>query len=82
MNFDDLITVRMYGADWCGDCRRAKVFLKEHEIEYDFVDVDLDEQATKKLKSSTVASASFRRSKSVHRHSSIQTTQNYQVFLA
>jgi len=49
MNFDNLISVRMYGADWCGDCRRAKDFLKQNEIEYDFVDVDLDEQATKKV---------------------------------
>ena len=49
MNFDDLITIRVYGADWCGDCRRAKDFLKQNEIEYDFVDIDLDEQATKKI---------------------------------
>ena len=49
MNFDELITVKMYGADWCGDCRRAKDFLKQNEIEYEFVDVDLDEDATKKI---------------------------------
>ena len=35
-----------YGADWCSDCRRAKDFLKEHGIEYTFVDVDLDAEAT------------------------------------
>ncbi|MCG8307666.1 MAG: FAD-dependent oxidoreductase [Cytophagales bacterium] len=37
----------LYGADWCPDCRRAKAFLKEHNIEYTFIDVDLDESATK-----------------------------------
>ena len=49
MNFDKQITVKVYGADWCGDCRRAKDFLQKNQIEYDFVDVDLDEQATKKI---------------------------------
>jgi thioredoxin reductase (NADPH) len=49
MNFDDLITVTMFGADWCGDCVRAKAFLKENEIQYNFIDVDLDEAATRKV---------------------------------
>ena len=39
----------LYGADWCPDCRRAKSFLKENNIEYTFIDVDLDESATKKV---------------------------------
>ena len=38
-----------YGADWCPDCRRAKAFLKEHNVEFTFIDVDLDEEATKKV---------------------------------
>ena len=41
--------IKLYGADWCPDCRRAKSFLKENNIDYDFIDVDLDEQATKKV---------------------------------
>ena len=41
----------LYGADWCPDCRRAKAYLKENNIEYQFIDVDLDEQATKKVES-------------------------------
>ena len=41
--------IEFYGADWCPDCLRAKAFLKEHNIEYQFTDVDLDEQATKKV---------------------------------
>lgn len=39
----------LYGADWCPDCRRAKSFLNDNNIKYEFIDVDLDEQATKKV---------------------------------
>lgn len=39
----------LYGADWCPDCRRAKAFLKEHNIEYTLKDIDLDEAHTKKV---------------------------------
>tara|TARA_R110002074_G_scaffold76560_2_gene174148 strand:+ start:18339 stop:19748 length:1410 start_codon:yes stop_codon:yes gene_type:complete len=40
-------TLKLYGADWCPDCRRAKAFLKENNIPFDFIDVDLDEGATR-----------------------------------
>ncbi len=36
-----------YGADWCPDCQRAKKYLKENNIEFNFVDVDLNSDATK-----------------------------------
>ena len=29
----------MYGADWCGDCRRSKAFLDTHEVAYTMVDL-------------------------------------------
>ncbi|WP_190808834.1 FAD-dependent oxidoreductase [Flagellimonas sp. S3867] len=38
--------IKLYGADWCPDCRRAKAFLKENQIDFEFVDVDLDLHAT------------------------------------
>jgi len=41
--------IDLYGADWCPDCVRAKSFLAENNIEYNFIDVDLDESATKKV---------------------------------
>ena len=41
-----MISVKLYGADWCPDCRRAKTFLKENNIEFEFIDVDLDKEAT------------------------------------
>ena len=41
--------ILFYGADWCPDCLRAKAFLKENNVDFDFVDVDLDEAATKRV---------------------------------
>ena len=43
--------IQLYGADWCPDCRRAKAYLKENNISYEFIDVDLDEAATKRVES-------------------------------
>jgi thioredoxin reductase (NADPH) len=34
--------IKVYGAPWCPDCRRAKKFLGEHRIAYDWIDVDQD----------------------------------------
>lgn len=31
-----------YGVSWCGDCRRARRFLNEHGIEYQWIDIDQD----------------------------------------
>lgn len=35
----------LYGADWCGDCRRAKKFLGEHRVPYTWVDITDDAEA-------------------------------------
>jgi thioredoxin reductase (NADPH) len=32
----------VYGAPWCPDCKRAKAFLSEHRIAFDWVDIDQD----------------------------------------
>ncbi|MEO0337852.1 MAG: FAD-dependent oxidoreductase, partial [Bacteroidota bacterium] len=37
--------IKLFGADWCPDCQRAKAFLKEHQIGYDFIDVDENAKA-------------------------------------
>lgn len=37
--------LKVYGAPWCPDCRRSKVFLSEHRIDYDWIDVDQDPEA-------------------------------------
>lgn len=35
----------MYGADWCGDCFRAKRMFKRHGTHYEWIDVDEDPAA-------------------------------------
>ncbi len=44
-----MIQIQLYGADWCPDCRRAKSYLDENNIDYQFIDVDLDKEATAKV---------------------------------
>ncbi|MBB6462011.1 glutaredoxin domain-containing protein [Flammeovirga kamogawensis] len=41
--------IQLFGADWCPDCRRAKAFLNDNNIDYTFIDVDLDKEATLKV---------------------------------
>ncbi|BDZ47229.1 NrdH-redoxin [Naasia aerilata] len=38
-------TIVMFGADWCGDCRRSKALLDAEGIEYDYVDTEAVEDA-------------------------------------
>lgn len=37
--------VQIYGADWCPDCRRAKRFLQDNQLHFEFIDVDASPQA-------------------------------------
>lgn len=39
----------MYGAEWCGDCRRSKKFLDANNVEYTYVDVEADVTASDKV---------------------------------
>ena len=34
--------IRLYGAAWCSDCKRAKKFFGEHRVVYEFIDVESD----------------------------------------
>ena len=34
--------ITMYGADWCGDCRRAKNYLDRNAVPYEYIDVAAD----------------------------------------
>jgi len=38
-------TITMFGADWCRDCIRTKKQLDELGVEYQYVDLMLDEKA-------------------------------------
>ena len=44
-----MIEIILYGADLCPDCRRAKAYLQENNVEYTFIDVDLDKEATARV---------------------------------
>jgi glutaredoxin len=37
------MTITMYGANWCGDCRRAEKFFVDNNIDFQKVDLEKDE---------------------------------------
>ena len=39
--------IKVYAADWCGDCYRAKEFLYQKRIPYTWIDIDKSERAKK-----------------------------------
>jgi mycoredoxin len=41
--------ITMYGADWCGDCRRSKRLLEELDVQVNHIDVEADEAAAAKV---------------------------------
>lgn len=36
------MTIKLYGTDWCSDCKRSKKFLGEQRIQYDFINIEED----------------------------------------
>lgn len=45
--------IRMYGADWCGDCRRSKKVLEALGVDYDYVDAEADRTAIEVIREYT-----------------------------
>ena len=41
--------VTMYGADWCGDCRRSKKFMDDNNVKFNYIDVEADPEASEKV---------------------------------
>jgi mycoredoxin len=41
--------ITMYGAEWCGDCRRSKRFLDSNNVAYNYIDVETDTSASDKV---------------------------------
>ena len=41
--------ITVYGTAWCGDCRRAKLFLDTRKIGYDWIDIEQDAEAAIKV---------------------------------
>jgi mycoredoxin len=44
-------TIRFYGAMWCGDTRRARNWFDKQQIQYEWIDIDKDEEAAELVKS-------------------------------
>lgn len=38
-----------YGANWCADCRRSKELLDSMDVEYEYIDLEKDPEAAKKV---------------------------------
>jgi mycoredoxin len=38
-------TIKMYATTWCGDCRMAKRWLDAHNIPFEYINIEQDEQA-------------------------------------
>lgn len=38
-----VMTIVMYGANWCGDCRRAEKFFVDNNIDFQKIDLELEE---------------------------------------
>ena len=49
LGINDVGRVHLFGADWCPDCRRAKNFLRDNSINFEFIDVDKNDWATQKV---------------------------------
>lgn len=47
----EAVTTKFYGAMWCGDTRRARKYFDDHNIPYEWIDVDKDKDAEMLVKS-------------------------------
>ena len=41
--------ITMYGAEWCGDCRRSSALLKELGVDYNYINLEETPEATEKV---------------------------------
>jgi mycoredoxin len=41
--------VTMYGAEWCGDCRRSKRFMNENNVAFEYINVEEVEGSKEKV---------------------------------
>ena len=51
LGLNEVGRVILFGADWCPDCRRAKSYLSDNHINYQFIDIDQHAWATDKVES-------------------------------
>ncbi|MEN9679243.1 MAG: hypothetical protein RLZ57_372 [Actinomycetota bacterium] len=43
------MSIDLYGAEWCRDCRRSKALLDSLNVKYNYIDVEADESASEKV---------------------------------
>ncbi|HUX04697.1 MAG TPA: glutaredoxin domain-containing protein [Acidimicrobiales bacterium] len=43
------MTLRVLGTSWCSDCTRSKALLDRHQIAYDWIDIETDEDAAREV---------------------------------
>lgn len=41
--------ITMYGAQWCGDCRRSSALLNELGVEFNYINLEEQPEATAKV---------------------------------
>jgi glutaredoxin-like protein len=41
--------ILIYGTRWCPDCLRAKQFFKQHDITYEWIDIEQDKDACARI---------------------------------
>tara|TARA_B100001093_G_scaffold123602_1_gene116191 strand:+ start:125 stop:373 length:249 start_codon:yes stop_codon:yes gene_type:complete len=44
------VKIDFYTTDWCGDCVRSKALLNKFEVDFNEINVDLDEEANQYIK--------------------------------
>lgn len=37
--------IKMYATTWCGDCRMARRWFDQHNIAYEYINIEQDEEA-------------------------------------
>jgi mycoredoxin len=47
----DTPEITLYGTEWCGGSRRARQFFDQHNIPYQWVDIDQDDAAARYVQS-------------------------------
>ena len=43
------MSIDLYGAEWCRDCRRSKALLDSLNVKYNYIDVEADKSASEKV---------------------------------
>jgi glutaredoxin len=46
-----MAALRVLGTSWCSDCTRTRAFLDGHRIEYEWTDIELDDDAAREVES-------------------------------